>query len=283
MSGYISHRLARFVVAICDLMGPRIIFSTSSVFPNTDLGFQLAAEFGYDGVELMVNHEKRSQSIEAVSRLSERYDQPVTAVHAPCLVISQPVWGWDPVAKLERTIDFALNVGAETVVTHPPFRWQREYKDRFIQVVQELSEIHSGKLNIAVENMYSVEKFGRKIEPYLCLDDPALTQFAHTCLDTSHAAAARIDSLDLYRSMGDRMKHLHLSDSTSTRGDEHLPPGMGTLPLQELASQMAADGFAGDIVLEVATGKLPASARQRTAKQCIEWTRQAFGVTASVS
>lgn len=264
-------------------MAPRVIFSTSSVFPNTELGFQLAAECGYDGVELMVNHEKRSQSVESVTRLCQRYDQPVTAVHAPCLVISQPVWGWDPVIKLERSVDFALQVGAETVVVHPPFRWQRDHLDRFVGVVQELSAIHGTSLKIAVENMYSVEKFGRKIEPYLCHEDPTLGQFAHTCLDTSHAAAARMDSIELYRAMASRLAHVHLSDSTATRGDEHLPPGTGKLPLENLAKQMVDDGFGGDIVLEVATGKLPPSVRERVARQCLQWTRRAFSLEAATN
>lgn len=257
-------------------MSPKIVFSTSSVFPNTELGFRLAAEYGYDGVELMVNHERRSQSAEAVRDMSKTYEIPVTAVHVPCLVISQPVWGWSPEVKLRKSIDMALEVNATTVVVHPPFRWQREYSESLREVIQELSELHRGELEIAVENMYRVEKFGRKIEPYLWHEDPTLGAFPSLCYDTSHAAAARHDILDLYKSMKGRVRHLHLSDSTATKGDEHLPPGMGTLPLGELAELMMNDGFDGDIVLEVATGKLPESVRQSVAAECLEWTRATF-------
>ena len=260
-------------------MAPEIIFSTSSVFPNTELGFQLADEFGYDGVELMVNHERRSQTPEAVKAMSERYNQPVTAVHVPCLVISQPVWGWDPTVKLQKSVDMAVEVGARTVVVHPPFRWQKEHLEPFTALVKELHAQYEGTIDVTVENMYSVEKWGRKVEPYLCHDDPALSAFPVLCLDTSHAAAARWDPIDLYRKMGGRVRHLHLSDSTSTRGDEHLPPGMGSLRLQELADEMLSDGFDGDIVLEVATGKLPESARHRVAAECLDWTRKAFKST----
>ena len=73
-----------------------------------------------------------------------------------------------------------------------------------------------------------------------------------------------------------RVRHIHLSDSTSKRGDEHLPPGHGTLNLQELADRMLKDGFDGDVVLEVATGKLPESLRNQSALECLEWTRNAF-------
>lgn len=257
-------------------MALRIIFSTSSVFPDTDLGFKLAAEYRYDGVELMVNHERRSQSAESVKNLVQKHQVPVTAVHVPCLVITQPVWGWNPEVKLRKSVDLALEVGASTVVVHPPFRWQREFADSFKALVYELHERYLGVIDIAVENMYSIEKFGRKIEPYLCQDDPALGEFPILCLDTSHAAAARWDPIDLYRKMHPRVGHVHLSDSTSTRGDEHLPPGHGTLPLKELATLMREDGFDGDIVLEVATSKLPESLRRSAAEECLEWTRAAF-------
>src|SRR4051794_9526406 len=108
-------------------MAPRVIFSTSSVFPDTELGFRLAEDFGYDGVELMVNHERRSQSVDAVREMIQTYQQPVTAVHVPCLVISQPVWGWSPLGKLRRSIEMAHEIDARVVVVHPPFRWQREF------------------------------------------------------------------------------------------------------------------------------------------------------------
>lgn len=258
------------------MSAPRVIFSTSSVFPQTELGFQLAAEFGYDGVELMVNHERRSQSADAVAAMVQHHQVPVTAIHVPCLVITQPVWGWNPIMKLERSVELAKQVGARTVVVHPPFRWQREYESRFRTEVRRFNEEHDGEIEVAVENMYSVEKFGKKVEPYLCNEDPALGDFSALCLDTSHAAAARWDPVDLYRKMSERVRHVHLSDSTSTRGDEHLPPGMGTLRLGELARMMLEDGFDGDIVLEVATGKLPEGSRRRVTEQCLEWTREAF-------
>lgn len=263
-------------------MAPRIIFSTSSVFPDTDLGFKLAAEYGYDGVELMVNHERRSQTPTAVLDMVEKYQVPVTAVHVPCLVISQPVWGWNPLVKLRKSVELAVEVGARTVVVHPPFRWQKEFKEPFKETVIELHERHGANIHVAVENMYSVEKFGRRVEPYLCHEDPALGDFPSLCLDTSHAAAARWDPIDLYTKMEGRVSHIHLSDSTSTRGDEHLPPGHGTLPLKELAQLMMCDGFKGDVVLEVATSKLPRSLRRASAEECLEWTRAAFSAPLSL-
>ena len=66
---------------------------------RTEAAFEYAARLGYDGVELMVWAESVSQDIAAVRRMSESYGIPVLSVHAPCLLISQRVWGADPVSK----------------------------------------------------------------------------------------------------------------------------------------------------------------------------------------
>ena len=75
--------------------------STASVYPqNTEAAFAYAAELGFDGVELMVWGDALSQDIRRVEYLSDHYQVPVLSIHAPCLLITQRVWGRDPVVKL---------------------------------------------------------------------------------------------------------------------------------------------------------------------------------------
>lgn len=255
---------------------PAIVLSTGSFFPNTELGFRMAAELGYDGVEVMVNHDRRSQTVTSVRELSDTYQVPVRAVHVPCLVVSQHVWGWNPEVKLRRSVEMAAEVGAGIVVVHPPFRWQRDYGGEFAGVVEELNA--GGGPRVTVENMFSTVALGRRIDPYLCSDDPGFSHFDSLTLDTSHVGAARQELLDMYELMRGRVRHLHLSDSTSTRGDEHLPPGQGTLPLAELAKAMVDDGFEGDVVLEVAIGRLPDGTRTKAAGECRVWAAEAFSL-----
>ena len=255
---------------------PQIVLSTGSFFPNTELGFRMAAELGYDGVEVMVTHDRRSQSLEAVQQLVTTYAVPVTAVHVPCLVVTQHVWGWNPETKLRRSVELAAALGATTVVTHPPFRWQRDYAAGFASLVDELHLVDDGPA-VTVENMYTVDApLGRRVEPYLGNDDGSFAGYPALTLDSSHVGAARQDLLERYASMGDRLRHFHLSDSTSTRGDEHLPPGEGTLPLDDLAAAMVRDGFDGQVVLEVAVGRLPDGIRTDTTRACREWAVAAF-------
>ena len=77
---------------------------------------------------------------------------PVCAVHAPCLLCTQRVWGTEPWGKLERTAEMATAVGADVVVVHPPFRWQRDYAAGFVDGIAALEE--STGIAFAVENMY---------------------------------------------------------------------------------------------------------------------------------
>ena len=131
----------------------KVGLSTASVYPlRTEAAFEYAAELGYDGVELMVWAETVSQDVGAIAKLSRRYNMPVLSVHAPCLLISQRVWGANPIPKLTRSVQAAERLGAQTVVVHPPFRWQRRYADGFSEQVAEL-ESRSDVL-VAVENMF---------------------------------------------------------------------------------------------------------------------------------
>ena len=263
-------------------MPPEIVLSTASFFPDTELAFRMAAELGYDGVEVMVNHDRHSQSAGAVKALADRFGVRIRAVHVPCLVVSQHVWGWNPEVKLRRSVEMAAAVGAGTVVVHPPFRWQRGYADDFRDVVLQLDSPNTDSPNragprVTVENMFTVEALGRRVDPYRWNDDAAFSGFPVLTLDTSHAGAARQDLLELHASMDGRVHHLHLSDSTATRGDEHLPPGTGVLPLTELAGALLARGFGGVVVIEVGFGRLPEGSRTGAARDSLEYARVAFG------
>src|SRR5438309_12032614 len=131
----------------------KVALSTASVYPeSTATAFELAARLGYDGVEVMVWTDPVSQDPEALKRLSDYHGIPVLAIHAPCLIITQRVWGTDPCAKLVRARNAADALGAKTVVVHPPFRWQRDYARDFIAGIARMSE--ETDVRFAIENMF---------------------------------------------------------------------------------------------------------------------------------
>ncbi|MDO3332287.1 sugar phosphate isomerase/epimerase family protein [Mycobacteroides abscessus] len=250
----------------------KVGLSTASVYPlKTEAAFEYAARLGYDGVELMVWAEAVSQDVNAVAKLSRKYGMPVLSVHAPCLLVSQRVWGANPIPKLERSVRAAEKLGAQTVVVHPPFRWQRRYAEGFAEQVAALED--SSDVHVAVENMFplradrlfgagqmSVERMKRRggrpgigVSAFSPSFDPTDANHAHYTLDLSHTATAGTDALDMMRRMGSGLTHLHLTDGTGASVDEHLVPGKGTQPVAQVCRELAAGDFTGQVVLEVHT------------------------------
>jgi sugar phosphate isomerase/epimerase len=211
----------------------------------------MAGRLGYDAVEVMVGTDEASQDAAQVRHLAEYHGIPVCAVHAPCLLITQRVWGTDPWAKLERSAEMAAEVGADVVVVHPPFRWQRDYGRGFVEGIAGLEE-RTG-VTFAVENMYPWRASRREMQAYLPHWDPVGLDYANLTLDVSHAATAQVDSLELALRMGERLRHLHLTDGAGSAKDEHLIPGRGSQPVAELLEHLAGAGYSGHIVLEVNT------------------------------
>jgi sugar phosphate isomerase/epimerase len=230
-----------------------IALSTASVYPeSTAEGFALAARLGYDAVEVMVSIDSTSQEIEAVRGLSEHHQIPVCAVHAPCLLITQRVWGVEPWGKLEKSAEMAAAVGADVVVVHPPFRWQRDYARGFVEGVADLEE-RTG-IAFAVENMYPWRASARReMQVYLPGWDPSLESYSNTTVDLSHSAVSRSDPVAMAERLGQRLRHIHLTDGTGSAKDEHLVPGRVSQPVAELLEHLAGVGFAGHIVLEINT------------------------------
>ena len=189
-------------------MAPQFALSTASVYPeNTTHAFDYAERLGYDAVEVMVGIDVVSQSIEKVRALRDYHQVPVCAVHAPCLLITQRVWGTDPWAKLERSAEMAKELDADVVVVHPPFRWQRDYATGFVEGIADL-ERRTG-IAFAVENMYPWRATSRReMKVYQPGWDPSEEQYANTTIDLSHAATAKSDPIEMARRLGDRLRHV---------------------------------------------------------------------------
>jgi sugar phosphate isomerase/epimerase len=253
-----------------------VLLSTSSVFPEpTSAGFELAAKLGYDGVEVMVWTDKVSQDASALRGLSEHYGVPVRSVHAPCLLVTQRVWSPDPVVRLRRAAALAEELGAGTVVVHPPFSWQREYARTFRGLLDLLGGQHP-QLRIAVENMFPVRLAGRELVPYTPGWDPTETGYDAYTLDLSHCAASGARVLAMADAMGPQLAHVHLGDGTGQRPgrDEHLVPGRGSQPCAELLTSLTGRGFTGAVAVEVSTRRAPSrAAREADLAEALAFAR----------
>ena len=256
--------------------------STASCYPeSTAAAFELAAKLGYDGVEVMVSTDPISQDVETLRRLADYHGVPVRSIHAPCLLITQRVWTTDPWEKLRRARSAAERLGAEVVVVHPPFRWQRDYARGFADGLRQMAE--ETDVRFAVENMFPLRARDREFCGYLPDWDIAGEDFAAFTLDLSHTASSRSDALAMAARMADRLAHVHLADGSGlTNRDEHLVPGRGSQPCATLLGELAGAGFAGHVVVEVSTRRaVDRDDRARDLAEALTFTREHLAARAA--
>lgn len=238
----------------------RVGLSSTCLFPKPlETSFRWSSEVGYDGMEVMVTNDPRTQDAARLLDLAEQYSQPIMSIHAPVLFLTQFVWGRDDQVKLEKTAELAKAVGATSVVVHPPFRWQAGYARNFERIVRQTSE--QLQMQIAVENMFPWRIARRSLKAYAPSPDPTMLDVDAMTLDFSHASLTGRDSLELALAMGDKLRHIHLCDGRGSLDegkvlDEHLIPGRGTEPVAEVLEHLARTGWDGTIAAEVMTRKV---------------------------
>ena len=204
----------------------------------------------------MVTKDPESQDPARIRALADGFGLTVGALHAPCLLLTRKVWGTDPIGKIDRSVEAAADADIPVVVVHPPYRWQRAFRRWLIDDLPSLEE-RTG-VAVAVENMFPVRLAGRDVTFHSNQDLEQLEGLPHLVLDTSHAAVAKHDPIEVRKLFGERLRHVHLSDNAGKGWDSHLPPGEGVLDLDRFLEDLAGFGVRGR---GVAGGGSPAFAR----------------------
>lgn len=254
--------------------------STSSVYPaGAAEAFALAAALGYDGMEVMVWSERATQDARALAALSQGEGQPVLAVHAPTLLLTRSVFGSEPWDKVDRSIALAQELGAPSVVLHPPFFWQTRYARSFVRGVAA-REAATG-VRLCVENMYTWRPRSapstRDLQAYSPSWDPVGQGYRSVTLDLSHAATAGADALAMARALGPTLRHVHLTDGLPGPLDDHLLPGQGDQDCEGVLRHVSATGFeerGGQVVVEVSTRTMGARLRREALASALAFARE---------
>jgi sugar phosphate isomerase/epimerase len=246
----------------------RLLFSTGSLYlHDTSYCFQLAAEIGFDGMEVMCDERYSTRDPLYLQKLSGHYNLPILVCHTP---FSARVPGWgkddDEVGRIYHTLDLATHLEAESIVVHVPrsmgmmtvhlnnraFRlpWRTPYAAVRDWIEYDLPRVQAAtKVKIGLENMPVKYLWGRQLDP-TWWNEVETWGRVHTwlTLDTTHWATKGVDPLDAYRAAGGRVCHVHLSNFD---GQEHRLPHKGFLDLGKFLRALAADSFAGTISLEL--------------------------------
>ena len=232
------------------VMPSPILFSSAAFFarPLADT-FRSLEETGYTGVEVMVTKDPASQDPSEMRALADTYGLRIGAIHAPCLLITRRVWGADLSGKIGRAIEVASDAEVPMVVVHPPYRWQGAAR-RWLDDEMPALAARAG-VTVAVENMFPLHVGRRAMTFHAGQDLAALEGLADLVLDTSHAAVAGHDLVELRRRLSGRIRHIHLSDNAGKGWDSHLPLGEGVLPIDAFLRDLSASGYQGAITLEI--------------------------------
>jgi sugar phosphate isomerase/epimerase len=229
---------------------PPLLGSTGPFFMfSLDETFELLAEAGFDGAELMITQDRLSQDPHRMAAVARRYGLPVPAIHGPFLLATLLVYGTDPKGKLERCVEFAETGRISTIVIHPPYRWQAAYGD---WLVDRIAEIHERTgITVAVENMFPVWMNGRRLPFQNGIEPHELARYPYVTLDLSHLAVAGIDVLDAYDQLRDQIVHVHVSNNAGRGRDTHAGLDDGILPISAFLERLMTSRFPGAVTLEL--------------------------------
>ena len=258
----------------------RFILSTGSLYNySIDRVFAFAAEAGFDGIEMLIDHRWDTRQSDYLRHLMESHSLPIPALHSP---FSRNCSGWGETehGAVARTAELANELGAQVVVHHLPMRFGYAFLqtagrslllpnpfDSGRQYATWLSEGYaalqtSTDVLLCIENLPAARFLGRRVNPARwnahsrkTLDD--IARFPHITLDTTHLGTWGLDPVEAYDRWGQRVKHVHLSNFD---GSEHRRPEDGSLRLGALLSRMAADGYSYSISLELQPDALEAGA-----------------------
>ncbi|WP_165492061.1 sugar phosphate isomerase/epimerase family protein [Egibacter rhizosphaerae] len=225
---------------------PRILASTAPLLLSpVNWVLDAFADAGFTEAELLLARHPDSREPDRILARAQEAGLRIPVVHGPYMLLLRNVLGRAYIEKTRRSLEIARAVGAQTLVAHAPFRWERRARGWLAaEADDEAAEIGP---SFAMENLYPVA--GRNFSSVVTPQD--LAPFRHVVFDTSHFAVAGIDLFDAWDAIGHQVVHLHVSDNHGAGKDNHAPIGTGTLPLAAFLAHVGRSGYSGTVTLEL--------------------------------
>lgn len=218
--------------------------------------FELASQAGYDGIELVIDNDWDNRQPEYIKKLEKKCKIKVLSVHSAMEFVT--CWGSDPKVRHQESIKLAKKISAKHIVIHP-----HDYNDEsfYIWVKKNYQEL----VDLARPIKVSFENHTTRRSAYRS-DKKFFDRFPLYTMDTSHIATAELDLLKVLDKIGDKLAHIHLSDSDFAKrpelpdliADRHMIPGTGKLPLKEFLQKLKKTKYSGYVVTELLPESLDA-------------------------
>lgn len=148
---------------------------------------------------------------------------------------------------LTRAGQVALGLGVERVVHHANgASLEGEGERRLEAEAETIAAAWQPGYRFALECMKTVAQ----MEYTVALVDRLGPERAGVCVDTGHAHLGDLGAARAVRMAGSRLITTHLQDNHG-QSDEHLPPGDGTIPWDEVGQALREIGYTGCLLLEL--------------------------------
>jgi len=200
--------------------------------------FDLAKEFGYEAIELVINSD-------CYDTYQESYlKEVIKNSQIPIVGLSTPV-STSKAKTIRNALKLAEKLSIPNLIVRPPFFTDFRFTSWF---KRELPKIQNKtKVNIAVVNVPAGKSF---ILPKFALGNiNELKRYNHVCLDTSHLVSRKIDLMRVYQLFKSRLSFIHLSNWH--KNNEHWMVNEGILPLESFLTKLAKDGYQGPIAVKL--------------------------------
>ncbi|MBI4333288.1 MAG: sugar phosphate isomerase/epimerase [Chloroflexi bacterium] len=231
---------------------------------------------GFDGIEIAAFRQHFNyhspREVEMVKGELDRLGLRAVSLHAPYSIeldITSPseTQRRQAVSETTAAAGALARLGGRTLVIHAGSEDEKASgsTQRLRHSAESLTEIYEfcrkHNLKMAIEDMLGHLLGGRTWEIEWVLSQLP-TEGIGVCLDTGHSYLSG-DLQGRLKAFAPRLMMLHVHDNAG-RYDDHLPPGEGRIDWPWLFRSLAATGFKGDLVLEIAGGQDPLRLIDRT-------------------
>lgn len=230
----------------------------------------LFAKAGMDAMDYSLYwHEEGSEAYGSNYRsyakelraLAEKNAMVFNQTHAPfdCYIFGDDRYNQRMLEATLHAIEFSALLGANYVIVHPIVCPEDVDRVAFNKAYYEklLPACEKYKINIAIENIFTRVGQEQRCVATTCSSGAELVQLIDLlqsewivgCIDVGHAQLVGEAPDQMVRTLGDRLKCLHIHDNNAIK-DLHLLPYQGDIQWDTLLCALVETGYEGDLTLE---------------------------------
>lgn len=235
----------------------KIILSSGSLYSyGLNRFFELAKKAGFDEIELCPDARIDTYDPSYVKKLCKQYGIKVIGLHY--MMDFFGTWGGFK-ERIDKSIKLAQDLKVKYLVVHSWEYCDEDYNSWIIKNQKKLYEKAAPVIIVFENSTKSYIPDNPKLLMANRFSSETMNAFYNIAMDTSHLATAKIDIVEFYKTLKDKIKYIHFSDSDYKKRDDrpnsiadrHLAPGKGKLPLKKFLKVLKNSKYDGIISIEL--------------------------------